>query len=120
MRNTTDLKKFIADNIRSVKCVSELAAILNISEETIRKDFKRLEGITLCAFIRITRVEEAKKRLLYSRLSCAEICFAVGFQREESGSRIFKRVVGITMTEYRSRHGVHAADINRNGQPQIA
>ncbi len=99
--DTEHVKKYIERNVRRVCGVAPLAADLDISAETLRKQFRRREGIPISRFIRLAKVEIAKKLLAETDKYCFEICFEVGFSREDGGSRTFKRVTGMTMGEYR-------------------
>lgn len=77
---------------------------MNISAETLRKEFLRSERKNLGRFIKETRVYKAKQLLQSTSLRCFEICFETGFKREDTGARVFKRVTGITMEEFRANH----------------
>ncbi len=99
--DTEKVKDYIGLNLRSVCGVAPLAADLQISPDKLRKEFRRKEGLPLSRFILITKVENAKKLLADTDRYCFEICFDVGFSREDVGARIFKRVTGMTMLQYR-------------------
>lgn len=81
--------------------VVPLADDLKVPAETLRKQFRRREGIPISKFIRLMKVENAKKLLTETDKYCFEICYEVGFPREDGGSRTFKQVTGMTMVEYR-------------------
>lgn len=107
--DTEHVKKYIKRNVKRVYGVAPLAADLEIPAETLRKQFRRREGIPISRFIRLVKVEIAKKLLAETDKYCFEICYEVGFQREDGGSRTFKQVTGMTMGEYR--------EANRGKQP---
>lgn len=95
------VKLYIERNARSVTTVVPLAAKLEIPVETLRKQFRRREGIPISRFITLMKVEKAKELLAETDKFCFEICFEAGFTREDGGARTFKRVTGMTMLEYR-------------------
>ncbi len=99
--DTEDVKRYIVRNVKSVSGLRPLAAELHVSPEKLRKDFRKAEGIPISKFITLTKVERAKDLLKGTDKYCFEICFEAGFSREDGGSRIFKRVTGMTMGEYR-------------------
>ena len=99
--DTEDVKRYIERNVRRVCGVGPLAAELKVPPERLRKEFRRTAGIPISKFITQTKVEQAKKLLKETGKYCFEICFEVGFPREDGGSRTFKRVTGMTMEEYR-------------------
>lgn len=100
--DTEAVKRYIERNVKRVRGVGPLAADLHTSPEKLRKEFRRTEGIPISMFITNTKVEQAKKLLEETGKYCFEICFEVGFPREDGGARTFKRVTGMTMQEYRS------------------
>lgn len=99
--DTEQVKEYIGLNARKVWGVAPLAADLQIPFDKLRKEFRRKEGLPLSRFILMTKVENAKKLLAETDKYCFEICFDVGFPREDVGARIFKRMTGMTMLEYR-------------------
>jgi two-component system, response regulator YesN len=98
---TQDAKSFIYNHLHEIRNPKDLAERLNYSYESLRKDFKRQEGVTLGAFITSARIEQARKLLAETDLRCAEVAYAVGFEREEVAARAFKRAIGYSMQEYR-------------------
>jgi two-component system response regulator YesN len=48
------------------------------------------------------RIEKAKKMLCDSNYVNKEICYQIGYSDPNYFSRIFKKIVGVTPTEYRS------------------
>lgn len=99
--DTNQVKEYIERNAGKLCGVVPLANDLRIPAETLRKQFRRREGIPISRFIRRIKVENAKRLLAETDKYCFEICFEVGFSREDGGSRTFKRVTGMTMQEYR-------------------
>ncbi len=100
--DTEVVKRYIERNLKRVRGIRPLAADLRTSSEKLRKEFRRAEGIPLSEFITNIKIEQAKKLLKETGKYCFEICFEVGFPREDGGARTFKRVTGMTMQEYRS------------------
>ncbi len=102
--DTEEVKEYIELNVRKVWGVAPLAADLQVPFDRLRKEFRRKEGLPISRFILKTKVENAKKLLTDTDKYCFEICFDVGFPRVDVGTRIFKRVTGMTMLEYREEH----------------
>ena len=107
--DVSHMKKCIAENLKDIHRVVDVARMLNVSPETLRKEFLRRERIALSQYVTSMRVKCAKELLLNSHLRCFEICYEVGFFREDSGGKTFKRFTGMTMEQYRkneknSRH----------------
>ncbi len=103
-----EVKITIEKNIGTISTISDAAAHLKMSPETLKKKFRREEGVSLSEFIDQKKIEAMKKLLQEHNLSCCEICYAFGM-REDSGARFFKRHTGITMKQYRIRNTLIAA-----------
>lgn len=86
--------------------LEKIAESFNISPKYLSNLFKRTENIRLTDFISIVRMEEAKKLLLTTRLSAAEIAGKVGYTSDIAFSRFFKKKEGVPPGVYRT--------INRN------
>jgi len=99
-----EVKAFINMNMRDVHTQEDIAKRFNYSVETLRKDFRRKEGRALHEFILRARIEMAKKLLIQTDFPCKEICFKVGFKREDSGARSFKENTGVPMKEFRMKY----------------
>lgn len=95
------VKKAVLQEFSRIKKISDLAQLLGSTAEPLKKGFMRRERISLSKYLSEIRIERAKELLQKSNLKCKEICLAVGFSREDSGSRTFKRHTGISMKEYR-------------------
>ncbi len=102
--DTHVVKRLIRENLKAIHTVEDVARRINISPETLRKEFWRLERITLGDFITNSKVEEAKRLLIETDLLCKEICYEVGFRREDSGETSFKKRTGMSMQEFREKH----------------
>ncbi len=95
------LKEFISENIDTIRNIRTLARFVGACPETLRKDFVRVERITLGKYMASVRILRAMEMLGRTDLQCKEICFAVGFSREDIGSRAFKKCAGITMEQFK-------------------
>ena len=101
MIDTQELKRIICRHYQEIRSIEDVAAYTEFSSETIRKDFVRKEHLRLSQFIAREIIMKAKQLLEQTKMPCRQICFAVGFSREEVGERVFKRIVGKTMKEHR-------------------
>lgn len=95
------VKQVVLKEFSRIKTISDLAQLLGSPTEALRKGFMRRERISLSKYLSEVRIERAKELLLTSDLRCKEICFAVGFSREDIGSRVFKRHARVSMNEFR-------------------
>lgn len=96
---------YIEEHLDEIENPKELADILDVSHETLRKRFRREEGMPLGKYIRQTRIDKARQLLLKTEEPVYVVCWKVGFSSDSSGIRAFKRCTGMTMGEYRRRYG---------------
>ena len=97
------IKTIVIMNVSQIRSVKELALMMNVSIETLRKDFRRKEAEPLSNFLTRARLEEMKKLLLNTNLCCCEVCYHVG-SRDDSGHKFFRRETGMTMETFRIMH----------------
>lgn len=101
--NTDHIKSFIDLNIKEIKTVHCVARMLGIPYDTLRKAFLRKERMPLANYITMKKIEVIKEHLVVANDPCFVICYEYGY-REDSGAKIFKRVTGMTMRQYRIRY----------------
>jgi len=94
----------IRENIAEINRAEEIAEIVDVSYETLRKRFRREQGIPIGEYIRQTRIDEARRLLIETNDPVYVICWKVGFSSDSSGIRAFKRETGWTMDAYRHEY----------------
>lgn len=85
--------------------VSSHAAALGTSETRLRAACARIAGRSPAAMIDDRAMLEARRALLYTNLSIAEVGFAIGFGDPAYFSRFFTRHAGMSPARYRQRAG---------------
>ena len=103
MLDMSKVKELIEKHPHEIHKLQDVAEKLDCSCETLRKEFLRKEGVHFSEYLISVRVSKMKELLSLTNKLCFEICFEAGFMREDSAARIFKRVVGLTMVEYRKQ-----------------
>jgi AraC family transcriptional regulator len=83
--------------------LDELAALVNLSRYHFCRAFHSATGRTPYEWLTGIRMSRAKELLADQNLSVTEIAFCVGYQSPSSFTATFRKVVGITPTEYRRR-----------------
>lgn len=83
--------------------VNYMALKLNISSGYLSDLLKQETGKTALEHIHIALVMEAKKILLNTHKTVAETAYELGFENPPYFSRLFKKEVGLTPTEYREQ-----------------
>lgn len=84
--------------------VSDVVRELAVARRALEQRFVRLVGRTPASEIRRVRLEEAKQMLVETDRSIAHISRATGFGHQDLFSRVFRRSVGLTPSQFRSQH----------------
>ena len=90
------IEKHIAESIT----VHALARFVYLTSHCFSRAFKRSFGIPPHRYVIQQRIERSKTLLAGSALSVAEIGLALGFSRTSSFSAAFRKITGISPTEY--------------------
>jgi AraC family transcriptional regulator, activator of mtrCDE len=88
----------------------ELAALCHMSRVTFVRHFEDAIGRSASDVLTEIRMALAGRKLAQTRLSVAEIGEAVGYQSDAAFQRAFKRHVGITPAQWRTRSKREAID----------
>jgi LacI family transcriptional regulator len=103
-----DALRLIRDRSHQRIRVSDVVRELAVARRALEQRFVRLVGRTPAAEIRRVRIEHAKRMLVETDRSIAEISRATGFGHQDLFSRVFRRSVGLTPTQFRHRHQHYA------------
>lgn len=95
------LKEFLRENFSEPPCLNELAKAVDVHPMHLARVFRRFERCTVGDYIREVRIDYARKRLLGSNEPLVEIAMAAGFADQTHFTRSFKRVTGMTPSEFR-------------------
>ncbi len=99
-------KEFIQAHHTEDISLGVVAKAVNTSTFYFCKMFKKVTGLNFTDYVSRVRVEKAKNLLLNPNLRISEIAYEVGFQSLTHFNRVFKRVVGQSPTEYRTKSSV--------------
>ena len=97
-------KAFIEDNYSKDISLDDVSRKVDISPYYFSKLFKEETGENFIEYLTNIRIERAKKLLLNKDISIKSICATAGYSDPNYFSRIFKKQVGLTPTEYRERN----------------
>jgi AraC-like DNA-binding protein len=85
--------------------IKDMAGIIGRSRSHVLKLFRRHLGVTAKSYVIGRQLQEARELLLSTTLPVAEVGGAVGVSDPYHFSKIFRRYVGLSPREYRTRHG---------------
>lgn len=95
------VRQWIHDHACKGIQVSDVTALLPMSQFTFTKHFTRLFGTTPGEEIRRIKLSKAQSYLRSTRLSVERISELCGFEQQGKFSKFFKRETGLTPSEYR-------------------
>ena len=96
-----DTISYICNNITGTLSLEELSLRVSLSPYYFTRVFKKETGYTPHEYIINARINVAKFYLKATPYPVKEICFSCGFTSESNFCTSFKKVVGITPSEYR-------------------
>lgn len=97
------VKKYIRAHFQKQLTLEEAAEHVELSPYYVSKLFKDKSGMTFIDYVTEVRITEAKREMLDPSKSLKEICFNVGYKDPNYFSRVFKRKVGLSPSQYRER-----------------
>lgn len=105
---------YIHENYMHDISVNRIALELNVSNSYLSQLFKRELGITIINYIISFRIQKAKELMSSGNELISNIAIKVGYYNEKQFSKMFKKVTGLSPTEYKKRLHARAAAKNRN------
>ncbi|NMG09258.1 AraC family transcriptional regulator [Brasilonema sp. UFV-L1] len=95
--------EFIIDNLADNLLLGAMAQEVSMSQYHFARLFKQSTGLAPYQYVMQTRIERAKILLLQSQLKISEVASQVGFADQSQFTRHFKRILGVTPKEIRTR-----------------
>ncbi|HEY5586423.1 MAG TPA: response regulator [Ruminiclostridium sp.] len=100
-RQVRIIVRYIKDHYIEDIGLESISQLYNLHKVQLARMFKENTGISVNGYIRKIRIQEAKTLLQNSNLNINEIVYSVGFQNAQSFYSIFKKLVGVTPSEFR-------------------
>jgi len=94
---------WLAENYERSDIVTELVRRSGIPKRTFDRRFRAATGYSPLAYIQALRIEEAKHMLETGKQPIEEIAREVGYEDPASFRRLFRRLAGISPSEYRRK-----------------
>ena len=95
-------KKFIYDNTDGIFRVDALCQKLGYSKSYLSKLFREQTGYTIADFAQRAKIDSAKRLIREGDMNFAEISDRLSFDNPQYFSRVFKRITGMTPTEFKA------------------
>lgn len=95
---------FFQEHLDQSLSLQELSEQMNVSKVYLCKVFKKHKNVTPMDYFNHLKLERAKELLIqFPNMPLREITEKIGFSNLYYFSKVFKRVVGLTPTEYRTQ-----------------
>jgi two-component system response regulator YesN len=95
--------EYINKNYTIDNSLESLAKQYNLNTSYLSKTFKQRYGKNFIDFVTELRIEQAKKLLETTNKSVKEITYEVGYNSQTYFCKVFKKVVGISASEYKQK-----------------
>ncbi|HZE84881.1 MAG TPA: helix-turn-helix domain-containing protein [Puia sp.] len=95
---------FIEKNYYEKLTVGQLADQFNVTRRTFERRFKKATRNTVAEYIQRVKVEATRKQLEIGRKTITEIMHEVGYADIQTFREVFKKITGLTPTEYRDKY----------------
>lgn len=94
------VKKYINEHITERLSLNEVAAIFNISPSYLSQLFGKYSDTGFNEYINICKVNESKRLLTDGNFKVYEVADMLGFESSFYFSKVFKKIEGVSPTEY--------------------
>lgn len=99
-----DIKDYLNTNYREPIVLEDLGKHFYKNPSYLCSLFSKSVGKTIFEYITSTRINNAKKLLRTSNCKVADVAIQVGYENQKYFYQVFKKNVGITPSQYRSKH----------------
>ena len=100
-RAITGITRYLQEHLAEEISLGVLAEEFHLSGQYISQLFKSEIGVNFLAYLTNIRMEKAKKLLLSTGLSIAEVSEQVGYGDYRVFTKVFKKAEGVTPSQYR-------------------
>jgi len=102
-RNFVFFLKLLDKKIHEHHNVNFYAETLNISGKSLNNLVKEVTGCSTIEYIHTRLVNEAKRKLLYTKMNINEIAYSIGFKDALYFSRFFKKMTQSSPSQFREK-----------------
>lgn len=94
-------ENWLKEHYRENNALTQVVEFANIPERTLKRRFKAATGTALITYIQNLRIEESKRLLETTHQAVDDISYDVSYEDVSFFRRLFKRLTGLTPSQYR-------------------
>lgn len=98
------VKSYISENYDKDLSLDTLGALVNLHPVYLSKIFKETAGTNLSGYITEVKMQKAAELLVQTNKKVQEVVEAVGYQKKQHFTKLFKDRFGMTPKEYRMKN----------------
>lgn len=98
------LKTYIEEHFSEDISLNDLAGQIYLTPKYISELFKKETGVNFSDYLASVRIEKAKAYLVDPRRRIGDIALLVGYSDIKHFTKLFKKLVGVTPSEFRKLH----------------
>ena len=104
--------------------IDNMAKMARLGQRTFLRRFQTTTGLTPTEYMQHVKVQKARELLEFTTLSIKEISWKVGYEDTGAFRRIFRKLIGLSPSDYRGRFGTGAnlqvTDVDPGASSKIA
>jgi AraC-like DNA-binding protein len=85
-------------------CLKKISSLVHLTSPSFCRYFKSRTNKVFSTFVNEVRINNSCKMLIQNKFTIAEVCFASGFNYLSNFNRQFRRIKGLTPSEYQSKY----------------
>lgn len=102
MERIQEVRKYLEENLDSDKSIYNLARMVGINQNKLKRGFKQMFNHTIFGFVTDVRMQKAKHLLLEEKMFVNEVATLVGYKHPHHFAAAFKRKFGYLPGELRN------------------
>jgi YesN/AraC family two-component response regulator len=102
-----NIANYINNNYAKKITSKDIENLFESNYDYLNRIFEKIIGKSIFHYINETRISKSKELILTTQLNFSEIAYLVGIDDQYYFSRLFKKITGITPTEYYSENYNH-------------
>ncbi|MET1078892.1 MAG: helix-turn-helix domain-containing protein [Pseudomonas sp.] len=99
--------------------LAAMAALACLEERTLLRRFRSATGLKPTEYCQHVRVGKARQMLEFSTGTVEHIAWTVGYQDPGAFRATFKKITGLSPSEYRGRFGARVAPVRSQSDPML-